>query len=132
MEFLGHRSVELYTLSSAAQKLAWETSIYYLDFYFSCVLVLNSCYICCKERRKKSNYCCRDRTAAQSGKEYLGEFSILWKGRVEKLLNGYLCIIDFNTMVSFLLMIHWKLATLIAYLEKITPYGGILIIWTDS
>jgi hypothetical protein len=29
-------------------------------------------------------------------------------------------------------MIHWKLATLIAYLEKITPYGGILIIWTDS
>jgi hypothetical protein len=33
---------------------------------------------------------------------------------------------EFDTMVSFLLIIHWKLATQIDYSVKITPYGGIL------
>ena len=35
-------------------------------------------------------------------------------------------------MIVFLLMIHWKLATQIAYFVKITRDGGILIIGTHA
>jgi hypothetical protein len=51
---------------------------------------------------------------------------------VEILLNGNWLIMEFNTMVIFLLMILWKSATQVAYLVEINPYGGILIIWTHT
>jgi hypothetical protein len=50
------------------------------------------------------------------------------KGRVKLLLSENYCIVEFNTMVSLLLMIHWKFATQTDYLVKITPYGEIMII----
>jgi hypothetical protein len=54
------------------------------------------------------------------------------KGQVELLLNGDYCIMEFNSMVSFLLMIHLNLANQIIYLVKGTPHGGIPVMGTHA